>query len=185
MRAQEYLDSLPGSEQRGVNKFLKGLGETSCSISVIETHLIKFFQSEWASVYLQGIRWNSSPRNDAVSEDTKVGRSKMFAVKIRWWRGGPGTWHKEGCVRACVASGKEDSWSRLDIHFVKMGGDHTVAPLLWWRVHLAWVTTALQRKVWQSSIRIPQILMFCILVYSTNMQMTPRMATINLSRRSV
>ncbi|TNN00371.1 hypothetical protein fugu_011617 [Takifugu bimaculatus] len=26
MRAQEYLDSLPGSEQRGVNKFLKGLG---------------------------------------------------------------------------------------------------------------------------------------------------------------
>lgn len=28
MRAQEYLDSLPGSEQRGVNKFLKGLGET-------------------------------------------------------------------------------------------------------------------------------------------------------------
>lgn len=27
VRAQEYLDSLPGSEQRGVNKFLKGLGE--------------------------------------------------------------------------------------------------------------------------------------------------------------
>ncbi|XP_019748921.1 DENN domain-containing protein 2A-like [Hippocampus comes] len=26
VRAQEYLDSLPGSEQRGVNKFLKGLG---------------------------------------------------------------------------------------------------------------------------------------------------------------
>ncbi|XP_020559507.1 DENN domain-containing protein 2A isoform X1 [Oryzias latipes] len=26
IRAQEYLDSLPGSEQRGVNKFLKGLG---------------------------------------------------------------------------------------------------------------------------------------------------------------
>lgn len=33
VRAQEYLDSLPGSEQRGVNKFLKGLGETSCSTS--------------------------------------------------------------------------------------------------------------------------------------------------------
>lgn len=31
VRAQEYLDSLPGSEQRGVNKFLKGLGETSGS----------------------------------------------------------------------------------------------------------------------------------------------------------
>lgn len=30
VRAQEYLDSLPGSEQRGVNKFLKGLGETHC-----------------------------------------------------------------------------------------------------------------------------------------------------------
>uniref|UniRef100_A0A3B3BMW2 DENN domain containing 2A n=1 Tax=Oryzias melastigma TaxID=30732 RepID=A0A3B3BMW2_ORYME len=27
IRAQEYLDSLPGSEQRGVNKFLKGLGK--------------------------------------------------------------------------------------------------------------------------------------------------------------
>lgn len=27
VRAQEYLDSLPGSEQRGVNKFLKGLGK--------------------------------------------------------------------------------------------------------------------------------------------------------------
>ncbi|XP_046872274.1 DENN domain-containing protein 2A [Hypomesus transpacificus] len=26
VRAQDYLDSLPGSEQRGVNKFLKGLG---------------------------------------------------------------------------------------------------------------------------------------------------------------
>ncbi|XP_077567365.1 DENN domain-containing protein 2A [Stigmatopora nigra] len=26
VRAQEYLDALPGSEQRGVNKFLKGLG---------------------------------------------------------------------------------------------------------------------------------------------------------------
>ncbi|KAJ8382791.1 hypothetical protein SKAU_G00035690 [Synaphobranchus kaupii] len=26
VRAQEYLDSLPGSEHRGVNKFLKGLG---------------------------------------------------------------------------------------------------------------------------------------------------------------
>uniref|UniRef100_A0A672KJ12 DENN domain containing 2A n=1 Tax=Sinocyclocheilus grahami TaxID=75366 RepID=A0A672KJ12_SINGR len=26
MRAQDYLDSLPGSENRGVNKFLKGLG---------------------------------------------------------------------------------------------------------------------------------------------------------------
>lgn len=26
VRAQEYLDSMPGSEQRGVNKFLKGLG---------------------------------------------------------------------------------------------------------------------------------------------------------------
>ena len=25
VRAQEYLDSLPGSEQRAVNKFLKGL----------------------------------------------------------------------------------------------------------------------------------------------------------------
>lgn len=46
MRAQEYLDSLPGSEQRGVNKFLKGLGETSCPISVIETHLVKFSPSE-------------------------------------------------------------------------------------------------------------------------------------------
>lgn len=33
VRAQEYLDSLPGSEQRGVNKFLKGLGEGSCSTS--------------------------------------------------------------------------------------------------------------------------------------------------------
>lgn len=33
VRAQEYLDSLPGSEQRGVNKFLKGLGEASCSTS--------------------------------------------------------------------------------------------------------------------------------------------------------
>lgn len=31
VRAQEYLDSLPGSEQRGVNKFLKGLGETLSS----------------------------------------------------------------------------------------------------------------------------------------------------------
>lgn len=30
VRAQEYLDSLPGSEQRGVNKFLKGLGEIYC-----------------------------------------------------------------------------------------------------------------------------------------------------------
>uniref|UniRef100_A0AAZ3R6G2 UDENN domain-containing protein n=1 Tax=Oncorhynchus tshawytscha TaxID=74940 RepID=A0AAZ3R6G2_ONCTS len=27
VRSQDYLDSLPGSEQRGVNKFLKGLGE--------------------------------------------------------------------------------------------------------------------------------------------------------------
>lgn len=35
VRAQEYLDSLPGSEQRGVNKFLKGLGETFCTTSVI------------------------------------------------------------------------------------------------------------------------------------------------------
>lgn len=34
VRAQEYLDSLPGSEQRGVNKFLKGLGEASCSTSI-------------------------------------------------------------------------------------------------------------------------------------------------------
>lgn len=33
VRAQEYLDSLPGSEQRGVNKFLKGLGEAFCSAS--------------------------------------------------------------------------------------------------------------------------------------------------------
>lgn len=33
VRAQEYLDSLPGSEQRGVNKFLKGLGETYASTS--------------------------------------------------------------------------------------------------------------------------------------------------------
>ncbi len=29
MRAQDYLDSLPGSENRGVNKFLKGLGNVS------------------------------------------------------------------------------------------------------------------------------------------------------------
>uniref|UniRef100_A0A669E0N3 DENN domain containing 2A n=1 Tax=Oreochromis niloticus TaxID=8128 RepID=A0A669E0N3_ORENI len=33
VRAQEYLDSLPGSEQRGVNKFLKGLGESLCTAS--------------------------------------------------------------------------------------------------------------------------------------------------------
>lgn len=26
VRAQDYLDSLPGAENRGVNKFLKGLG---------------------------------------------------------------------------------------------------------------------------------------------------------------
>lgn len=31
MRAQDYLDSLPGSENRGVNKFLKGLGNVSLS----------------------------------------------------------------------------------------------------------------------------------------------------------
>lgn len=181
MRAQEYLDSLPGSEQRGVNKFLKGLGETSCPISVIETHLVKFSPSEWASVYFQGIRWNSSPRNDAVSEDAKVGRSKMFPVKIRWWRGGPGMWRKESCARACVGSGQEHPWSRLDTHFVKMGGRSHCRAFTVVKGSLCLGQNALQRKFWQSSIRIPQILMFCILVYSTNMQMTPRMATINLS----
>lgn len=29
IRAQDYLDSLPGIENRGVNKFLKGLGKSS------------------------------------------------------------------------------------------------------------------------------------------------------------
>uniref|UniRef100_A0A8C9YU15 DENN domain containing 2A n=1 Tax=Sander lucioperca TaxID=283035 RepID=A0A8C9YU15_SANLU len=38
VRAQEYLDSLPGSEQRGVNKFLKGLGEIYCMASLNQSN---------------------------------------------------------------------------------------------------------------------------------------------------
>ncbi|XP_037538956.1 DENN domain-containing protein 2A [Nematolebias whitei] len=33
VRAQEYLESLPGSKQRGVNKFLKGMGNRMKFIS--------------------------------------------------------------------------------------------------------------------------------------------------------
>lgn len=40
MRAQEYLDSLPGSEERGVNKFLKGLGEAYCTALSIKNFQI-------------------------------------------------------------------------------------------------------------------------------------------------
>lgn len=32
IRAQDYLDSLPGIENRGVNKFLKGLGKNCHNI---------------------------------------------------------------------------------------------------------------------------------------------------------
>lgn len=45
VRAQEYLDSLPGSEQRGVNKFLKGLGESHCTASrLIGESCVKILQ---------------------------------------------------------------------------------------------------------------------------------------------
>lgn len=112
MRAQEYLDSLPGSEQRGVNKFLKGLGKNSCSIV---TYFITFSLSEWASVYFQGIRWNSSPRNDADSgcqswKKQDVCRNDRMMKRRPW---------AVTCV--CFGFGKEDSWSRPDTHFVKMG----------------------------------------------------------------
>lgn len=34
VRAQDYLDSLPGAEHRGVNKFLKGLGKLSSTFQI-------------------------------------------------------------------------------------------------------------------------------------------------------
>lgn len=53
VRAQEYLDSLPGSEQRGVNKFLKGLGKTySClNKSVWLQHLKNIMFNSFLYVY--------------------------------------------------------------------------------------------------------------------------------------
>lgn len=55
VRAQEYLDSLPGSKQRGVNKFLKGMGEIYCTAAVnlispsLQNHQFSFFFSQFFS----------------------------------------------------------------------------------------------------------------------------------------
>ena len=75
VRAQEYLDSLPGSEHRGVNKFLKGLGETSCSASTplinqsVSTILWSFLcLNLHVCLFFQETRWNSFPRNDSLSQ---------------------------------------------------------------------------------------------------------------------
>lgn len=43
VRAQEYLDSMPGSEQRGVNKFLKGLGRF-----LFYNHLYHILNCQWS-----------------------------------------------------------------------------------------------------------------------------------------
>ncbi|KAG5830648.1 hypothetical protein ANANG_G00312890 [Anguilla anguilla] len=52
VRAQDYLDSLPGSEHRGVNKFLKGLGNKMKFLSK-KTCRITFPSN--SSLYLPGI----------------------------------------------------------------------------------------------------------------------------------
>lgn len=45
VRAQDYLDSLPGAENRGVNKFLKGLGRC---LKKKKTSTTRFFPTDYS-----------------------------------------------------------------------------------------------------------------------------------------
>lgn len=68
VRAQDYLDSLPGAEHRGVNKFLKGLGKLSSTFQIKK--LKRFFLTVWLetsywmkALFLQETKWNFFPKS--------------------------------------------------------------------------------------------------------------------------
>lgn len=141
----------------------------------------------------QGTRWNSFRRNDALSQNEEVGKSKMFAAIIKWWRGACRTWCREGRARGCVCW----VWKRRSLKKTGLtlwGKAHTVVPCLLWRAHSLWTKNSSLKKSLVVFCQNPQILMFHMLMCSTRIhvcEMRPGMAAshstnipANLSRRS-
>lgn len=55
IRAQDYLDSLPGGEHRGVNKFLKGLGnENDIIVHLLFVEYVCFLDM-WDSLMTEAV----------------------------------------------------------------------------------------------------------------------------------